>query len=113
MAGAEDGGGGGEFRRGDSGGGGRGEVVGMGDEGGEDVENSRDAPRDGAGWCRGGWGCSGHGLVVAGLGEQSKNFVVGFPMNGCVEWDVGARREARVRAGRRAVSVEPGRALAA
>ena len=67
MVGAEDGGGGGEFRRGDAGGGGRGEVAGMGDEGGEDVENSPDAPRDGAGRCGGGWGCSGHGLVVAGF----------------------------------------------
>jgi hypothetical protein len=84
MAGAEDGGGGGEFRRGDAGAGGRGEVASMGDEGGEDVENSRDASWDGVGWCRGGGGCSGHGLVVAGLGEQSKNFVIGFLMRGYV-----------------------------
>jgi hypothetical protein len=65
MAGAEYGSGGGEFRGGGAGGGGRGEVTGVGDEGGEDGENSPDAPRDGAGFrfCRGGWGCSGHGLV--------------------------------------------------
>lgn len=61
MVGAEDGGGGGEFRRGYAGGGGRGEVAGVGDEGGDDVENSGDASRDEAGWCGGGWGCSGHG----------------------------------------------------
>jgi len=62
IVGAEDGGGGGEFRGGYAGGGGRGEVAGVGDEDGEDVENSPDAPWDGAGFCggRGGWGCSGH-----------------------------------------------------
>ncbi len=86
MVGAEDGGGGGEFRGGDAGGGGRGEVAGMGDEGGENVEDGPDAAGDGAGRCGGGWGCSGHGLVVAGAREQSKNFLVGFLMNGYVEW---------------------------
>jgi hypothetical protein len=64
MVCAEDSGGGGEFRGGCAGGGGRGEVAGVGDEGGEDGENSPDAPRDGAGFCGrgGGWGCSGHGF---------------------------------------------------
>ena len=62
MVGAEDGGGGGEFRGGDAGGGGRGEVAGVGDEGGEDVENSPDTPRNGAGFGGrvGGWGFLGH-----------------------------------------------------
>ncbi len=63
IVGAEDGGGGGEFRGGHAGGGGRGEVAGVGDEGGEDFENSPDAPWDGAGFggrVRG-WGCLGHG----------------------------------------------------
>jgi hypothetical protein len=84
VVGAEDGGGGGEFRGGGAGGGGRGEVAGVGDEGGEDVENSPDAPWDGAGFCRGrgGWGCSCHGLVIAGSGEQSKNFMMEFLMRG-------------------------------
>jgi hypothetical protein len=51
MVGAEDGGGGGEFRGGRAGGGGRGEVADVSDEGGEDFEDSPDAPRDGAGFC--------------------------------------------------------------
>ena len=67
MVGAEDGGGGGEFRGGCAGGGGCGEVAGVGDDCGEDGENSPDAPWDGAGvrvgW--GGWGCSGHGVVCS------------------------------------------------
>ena len=82
IVGAEDRGGGGEFLGGDAGGGGRGEVAGMGHERGEDVENSPDASRDGAGRCGGGWGCSGHGLVVAGLGEQIKNIMILFPIGG-------------------------------
>jgi hypothetical protein len=76
MVGAEDGGGGGEFRGGRAGGGGRGEVAGVGDEGGEDVENSPDAPRDGAGFrvCWGGWGCSGHGFVGSGFRGTKQEF---------------------------------------
>ncbi len=92
IVGAEDGGGGGEFLGGDAGGGGRDEVAGMGDEGGEDVENSPDAAGDGVGRCGGGWGCSRHGSVVAGFGEQSKNFVIGFLMRGYVGWAVEADR---------------------
>jgi hypothetical protein len=62
IVGAEEGRRGGEFRRGCAGGGGRGEVAGVGDKDGEDVENSPDTPWDGAGFCgdRGGWVCSGH-----------------------------------------------------
>lgn len=63
MVGAEDGGGGGEFWGGCAGSGGRGEMAGVGDDCGEDAEDSPDAPWDGAGfwWCRGGWGCLEHG----------------------------------------------------
>ena len=62
IVGAEDGGGGGEFRGGGAGGRSRGEVAGVRDKDGEDMKNSPDTPRDGAGFYgdRGGWGCSGH-----------------------------------------------------
>ena len=103
SVGAEDGGGGGEFRRGYAGGGGRGEVAGVGDEDGDDFENSRDASRNGVGW----WGVVGAvpvmGLVIAGLMEQSKNFMIGFLMHGYVGGAMEADRVARLRAGRRAV----------
>ena len=104
IVGAENGGGGGEFRGGCSGGGGRGEVAGVGDVGGDDFEDSPDAPRDGAGFC-GGWGCSCHGLVVAGLGEQSKKIVIEFLMRGYVGWDSGSRHRGGGRGGFGAASL--------
>ena len=62
MLGAENRGGGSEFRDGSAGDGGRGELPGVADKDSEDVENSPDAPWDGAGFCGGwgGWRCSGH-----------------------------------------------------
>ena len=59
IVGAEEDGGSCEFRGVDTGADGRGEVPSVGDEGGEDAENSPDTPRDGAGFGgrRGGWGC--------------------------------------------------------
>jgi len=67
IAGAEDGGSGGEFRYGSAGGGGRREVAGMGDKNREDMKNSPDTPRNGAGLRagRGGCGCSGHRVGVS------------------------------------------------
>ena len=81
IAGAADGGGGGEFRGGHAGGGGRGEVAGVRDEGGEDMKNSPDTPRDGAGFCggRGGWGCSGHWDGGSRVGGTKQEFYDLFP----------------------------------
>ena len=53
IAGAENRGGGGEFRGGRAGDGGGGEMPGVGDEDREDMKNSPDTPRNGAGSCGG------------------------------------------------------------
>ncbi len=89
IAGAKNGGSGGEFRGGGACGGGRGEMAGVRDEDGEHMKNSPDTPRDGARFCggRGGWGCSGHGMVVAGLEEQSKKLMISFPVRGYARRD--------------------------
>ena len=73
----EDGGGGGEFRGGRAGGGGRGEVADVGDEGGEHVENTPDAPRDGTGFGGrvGGWGCLGHPYGVTRFGGTKQELI--------------------------------------
>jgi hypothetical protein len=84
-------------------------VAGVGDEGDEDVEDGRDAAGGGVGRCLGGWGCSGHGLVVAGLGEQSKNFGIGLLMRGYGGWGgCGSRGPASRRATCRDPLVRPG-----
>ena len=66
IVGAEEDGAGCEFRGVDAGGDCGGEVPSVGDEGGEDAENSPDTPRDGAGFGgrRGGWGCLGHSVCM-------------------------------------------------
>ena len=43
------------------------------------------------------------GLVIAGLWEQIKNFMIGFLVGGYVGGAMEADRDARLRAGRRAV----------